>query len=169
MRRTTAVMGIGALGAAIWGVARALRCRQNVTLSLEQPTRLDADVVIGRVADISSEPAMIPFVKSVEILDQSPSAVEYIVRGCAFRIPWWMHYRKLWNYRANMVNWSSVDGSFSVENTGRLTVERRPSGNVIRLTTGYSVGMPVGSRFIERMLRPLLAYAFGVWLKRLSR
>lgn len=169
MRRTTAAIGIGVLGAAVIGIARALRRGRHVRLEMEQATRLDADVIISRVADVQNEPALIPFVESVEIHERTPQSVLYTVWGHVFGIPWWMRFIKSWDYGRNTVSWHSEDGSYGIESTGRLSVVTGRDGNRILLTTGYSVNMPVGARFAERAMKPVLAYALGVWLKRLSQ
>lgn len=169
MRRTTAAIGMGAIGAAAWGLRRLARRAHHVDISMDQATVLPADVIIARLADVRGEPAVIPFVRSVEVLLETPQSAEYIVGGRVLGVPWWVRYSKQWDYRSNSVTWRSLDGMYGIENSGRVQVLCRDKRNLIRLTTGYSVRMSAVGLTIERIMKPLLAYAFGVWLKRLSR
>jgi len=170
MRRSAALaIGAGLLGGVVLAISRAMLRRPHVRLEINKETSLSPEAVIGQVTAVQKEPDLIPFVKAVEVLEQDLNSVRYIVRGSTFGVPWCMRYNKSWDYESGTVRWFSEQGSYGLRNVGRLRVDVQPSGNVIRLATGYSVDYPGVGRTMEALIRPILSYAFGRWLDRISR
>lgn len=160
------------IGAAAAGTLTALRfirgCRLHVPIEMERETDLSPEDIINQIAHVEREPELIPFVRSVEILESGNDFARYRVCGQTYGLPWWIQYKKTWDYETGTVKWWSEKGAYGFQNVGRLTIRKADGRNIIRLDAGFSVCLPWIGCIIERTICPALHYAFGKWLDRLA-
>ncbi|MHB1001406.1 MAG: hypothetical protein ACYC27_19375 [Armatimonadota bacterium] len=169
MKRNTAI-ALGTIivtGLAIGSIKKTGNTR-NMKLHIERKSNLPSDEVINIISQVEKEPGIIPFVESVSIIDKGPCCTRYEVKGSAFGVPWWMRFKKAWDQELGVVKWASECGSYGLRNTGRITITDNENGSSIILDSKYVIHKAVVDRYVEKLMRPGLEYAFRIWLDRLS-
>lgn len=168
MKRGSAII-LGAIGitAIAIGTIDAFS-RRNSKVHIEKETDVPRSNIIDIISHVEYEPELIPFVDSVEILGMGQDCVRYEVKGSVYGIPWWMHYRKVWDKELGIAKWASEKGSYGLRSTGRIVIKTDMDGNRIILDSKYSIRTPVLNRIAEKVMYPMLRYAFNIWLQKLS-
>lgn len=164
-RKTALAVGIAAAAGVGVAVLEVVRGRSlHVRLDMERETTLSPEAVIGAAVQVEREAGVIPYVRRVEVLERNSGWVRYKVFGSTYRIPWWVQYRKAWDYEAGIVKWASEKSSYGIRNSGRLTITKHGDVNHVRLETGYSVHRTGVGHFMESAMRSVLNHALGKWL-----
>ncbi|NLC59529.1 MAG: hypothetical protein GX774_22045 [Armatimonadetes bacterium] len=167
-KRTAGAMAGAALAAAVVG-EMLRRNGYSVNVRLQRPVRADARAIIDLVGRVEREVELIPAVREVTILAESPEAVRYRVQGTSPLGAWWAEYHKWWDYGAGSVGWASDKGSFGLRQRGQLNLEPIPGGTEMVLTTEYTSVWPVVGPAIAAAGKTLLVEPnFRAWLDNIA-
>lgn len=156
---------VAAAGTAVAAIEIIRGRKLHEQLLMCRKTKLSPEAVIGAGVHVEREPEIIPFVRCVEIIEEEPNMVRYKVRGSTLGMPWWIRYRKSWDYDRSVVKWSSECASFGLRNTGRLEIH---PDSTVYLQTAYSVDIAGVGGIIEKAIRPFVTYAFERWIKHIT-
>jgi hypothetical protein len=170
MKKSTIIkLGLGIVGGAAMAGEVIRRTHVRNSLRISRWTERSVHSVIEDISHIEREPALIPYVESIDIIERASESVRYTAKGSAAGVPFLVEYTKEWNFDRGIVEWRSERGSYGLKNQGSIRVYERGGRTQIELNTDFSIGLPVIGALEEEVVRPFLVHAFGTWLDHLAK
>ncbi|MDO8589256.1 MAG: hypothetical protein Q7T82_19715 [Armatimonadota bacterium] len=153
------------LGAAL---AKIVRDNGLNTIRITSRRRAKANALIELISQVEREPKLIPFVRSVEILERGSSHVDYRVGfGVGMTLVEAL-YTKTWDKTKGVVEWKSESGDLRLRHSGRIRFPSDAGQERIELNTEYGFGIPILGPLLTATVAPAVKFALALWLRRLG-